>query len=240
MSEEDIQEFIAITAASRRSAIWFITHNPDLNEAVDNFFVRGESSIPDDFDPDHGSSDSSTESSDEGEEEEVHESAESLISSIIRQINDMKDEEEVKPEEEKSKGISTSTEDTFAENDENLSIKEKPKFKEGTQASFVLVPNEPKKEEIKIDKIKGKKARFQQRDDYNIYMNKPFIIWKNGYSVGSFFYEKTDDEMKDVLQKISVGQVPCEVSDTNDIQLVDKSQDTYDPSFNADKVLALD
>ena len=224
--EDEIQEFISITATSRRCAIWFITHNSDLNEAVESYFENGESSIPDDFDPSDVDdlTDFGCEEEEEYAESEVpvkhepeKEAIEPTISPIQLNIN-----EEI-------------------ESAESISPQQliKKKIDEGSKLTYILKNHEQqnKKKVFNTDnrEVNKKANRFKQRN--NAAKTIPFVIWKNGYSVGNVFNEKKESEMKEIIHRISVGIVPSDINDVNDIQLVDRSSQMYDTSFDPNRVL---
>ena len=224
MSEEEIEEFIAITATSRRCALWFISHNSDLNEAVESFYENGEGSIPDDFDPDNDD-----DFPDFGCEEEEEDSSENIEIQLLPEVSF---EPTISPIQ------INQVEETEEESVSPQQIIKK-KIAEGSKLTYVL-QNIPESNVRKpffshTDFLKNKKFKFKPRN--NAANSIPFVLWKNGFSVGNVFTQKNEAEMQEILNRVSHGIVPSQIPDITDIQLVDKTTELYDSSFDYTKVL---
>ena len=225
MSEEEIQTFITITATSRRCAIWFIAHNSDLNEAVESYYENGESSIPEDFVP-------------EGEDS---------FSDFVHEEEEDDDESEILIEQDPQKETAEPTISPIQLNliEDTETIIESPQqiikknIAEGSKLTYILknYNEQNKKKNLNSDDLynKSKNSKFKQRN--NAAKTIPFVIWKNGYSAGNVFTQKSENEMKELFHQISIGKVPSDIPDVNDIQLVDRSSQLYDPSFDPSSVL---
>ena len=219
MSEEDIEGFISVTTSSRRCAIWFITHNSDLNEAVESFYENGEASIPDDFDPEH------EEGTDfECEEEEYDAEPNSMLNLDLL----------FEPEEQPLSPFQIQIEDAEIPVESPQQIIKK-KIAEGSKLTYVLQNPGNTRLCQESNLQQNKKYRFKPRN--NSAKSVPFVVWKNGYSIGNIFTKKTANEMEGITKKISFGSVPGDIKDFNDIQLVDRSSENYDPSFDSSQIL---
>ncbi|EAY21439.1 hypothetical protein TVAG_198780 [Trichomonas vaginalis G3] len=218
-TEEGIAEFQQVTASSRRAAIWFITHNSDLNDAVSNYFDRGESSIPESFDPDEdGSGSSDTDDtflnptsdgiSDDGKSDDS--------------LTKIFEEPPIEPQEPKfilQQGVVEENEDQITP----IQI-DNTNIESGSQLSYVL-DKVAKNIEVTQDIVEKEEQSFKPRKQIGKHCY--FVLWKDGFTFNDQFYNNSSINREDVLRKISLGQLPIHTDEFNDIQFINRINDDH-------------
>lgn len=226
MSEEDIDSFIAVTAADRRSALWFLSHARDLNDAVSNFFDRGISSIPDDFNPDGEEEDESTTSSISSSESSGEEMADSGIASLFETPSPETEETAKQIDSSESPTISAQqcTVDDSITSQKFISHKNKSKCA-GSQRSYIL--SIPEVVEVR------EKEKIITIPQNILPIRKPncdtqtFILWKDGFSFANNFTKACGEDYEKIMKMIQIGQLPKNINAGPDVQLVNKSNEEF-------------
>lgn len=224
--EDEIVEFQNVTASSRRAAIWYITHNSDLNDAVSNFLDRGEAAIPDSFDPDElsGSSDADdmSDGGSSGPKSSDDESNDYVLPDLFSKSfpsekEILEDKEETPVLLPQSNFDDIDDKNTSKQNDSTI-------IDAGAQLSYVLEPQ---------PKVTTPPVQQQERDGHLFEVRKLeakhtfFILWKDGYTFNDVFTPNSSINRESLLQAISQGKLPFDAGEFNDIQFINRIDENH-------------